>query len=387
MLIAVLILALIMTSIGWHLSHDIFSPYVAVPGVWAIAILIYYFLPNTFYPVHNKFPYTLAIWLVGFFISSITCEFLTPSASIASVLRQPSQKVLYIYTAITCISIPIVCGIIIKQALLENPENIFRYMRIMNTGIDENIEMPNLGILIYFVALAFIMLFYALIYFKSKTMIILITILNLLVATVTMAKTTFLSIMFSALYLCYVQGKIKIRHLVYGLLAFILLSFGVQSLRAVGEDLETNSFLVAFDYYTIPFSSEHLGMHTFRILYAIGHTLGITEPPTETILEFVSIPDMTNTYTNMYPFYEDFGNIGVFVFSIVYGIFYGFLYKKSRTGGKIQLVLYAIFLTFVLMEFIGEFIFTNMSVTIQYIVFATLPFLFSKQNTSKYSTK
>lgn len=49
MLIAVLILALIMTSIGWHLSHDIFSPYVAVPGVWAIAILIYYFLPNTFY--------------------------------------------------------------------------------------------------------------------------------------------------------------------------------------------------------------------------------------------------------------------------------------------------------------------------------------------------
>lgn len=395
MLIAVLILALIMTSIGWHLSHDIFSPYVAVPGVWAIAILIYYFLPNTFYPVHNKFPYTLAIWLVGFFISSITCEFLTPSASIASVLRQPSQKVLYIYTAITCISIPIVCGIIIKQALLENPENIFRYMRIMNTGIDENIEMPNLGILIYFVALAFIMLFYTLIYFKSKTMIILITILNLIVATVTMAKTTFLSIMFSALYLCYVQGKIKIRHLVYGLLAFILLSFGVQSLRAVGEDLETNSFLalylsssiVAFDYYTIPFSSEHLGMHTFRILYAIGHTLGITEPPTETILEFVSIPDMTNTYTNMYPFYEDFGNIGVFVFSIVYGIFYGFLYKKSRTGGKIQLVLYAIFLTFVLMEFIGEFIFTNMSVTIQYIVFATLPFLFSKQNTSKYSTK
>ena len=101
-------------------------------------------------------------------------------------------------------------------------------------------------------------------------MIILITILNLLVATVTMAKTTFLSIMFSALYLCYVQGKIKIRHLVYGLLAFILLSFGVQSLRAVGEDLETNSFLalylsssiVAFDYYTI---------HYYILLHKLGY--------------------------------------------------------------------------------------------------------------------
>ena len=81
----------------------------------------------------------------------------------------------------------------------------------------------------------------------------------------------------------------------------------------------------------------------------------------------------------MYPFYEDFGTPGVFLFSIIYGIFYGYLYKKSRTGGKLELILYAIFLTFVLMEFIGEFIFTNFSITIQYVFFASLPFLFSKQ--------
>ena len=31
------------------------------------------------------------------------------------------------------------------------------------------------------------------------------------------------------------------------------------------------------------------------------------------------------------------------------------------------------------MEFIGEFIFTNMSLTLQYVFFAFLPFLFGKK--------
>lgn len=215
--------------------------------------------------------------------------------------------------------------------------------------------------------------------------------MNVLLAIVTMAKTTFLSIMFSSLYLCYVQGIVKKRHLIYGLAVFVAVSFIVQQLRAVGEDIETTSFLalylsssmVAFDYFASPCSSQMFGMHTFRIFYAIGHAIGLTEAPADTVLEFVSIPDMTNTYTNMYPFYEDFGFAGVLVFSIVYGIFYGYLYKKSRTGGKLQLILYAIFLTFVLMEFIGEFLFTNMSATLQYVFFAALPFLLGKDKQPK----
>lgn len=392
MLIAVLVLALIMVGIGVYLSHDIFSPYVAVPGVWSVAIVIYYVLPNTFYSISNDFPYALTTWLVGFFIASVICERFTSGASEASCKKEPNTTVLRIYVAITCISVPIVCGVIVWQALTEDPENIFRYMRIMNTGLDENIEMPKLGPLMYFMSLAFVMMFFSLLYFKSKTIKFIVIFMNLMLAVVTMAKTTFLSIMFSSLYLCYVQGIIKKRHLIYGLVAFVAVSFVVQQLRAVGEDLETTSFLalylsssmVAFDFFASPCSSQMFGMHTFRIFYAVGHALGLTEAPADTVLEFVSVPDMTNTYTNMYPFYEDFGFVGVFIFSIVYGIFYGYLYKKSRTGGKFQLILYAIFLTFVLMEFIGEFLFTNMSATLQYIFFAFLPFaLNSSQGVSR----
>lgn len=391
MLIALLVLALIMVGIGLYLSNDIFSPYVAVPGVWSVAIVIYYVLPNTFYSISNDFPYALAIWLVGFFVAAVVCERFTPEASEASRRKEPNMAILRAYVVITCLSVPIVCGVIVWQALTEDPENMFRYMRIMNTGLDENIEMPKLGPLMYFLSLAFVMMFFSLIYLKSKTVKFVVILMNVLLAIVTMAKTTFLSIMFSSLYLCYVQGLVKKRHLIYGLAVFVAVSFIVQQLRAVGEDIETTSFLalylsssmVAFDYFASPCSSQMFGMHTFRIFYAIGHAIGLTEAPADTVLEFVSVPDMTNTYTNMYPFYEDFGFVGVLVFSIVYGIFYGYLYKKSRTGGKLQLILYAIFLTFVLMEFIGEFLFTNMSATLQYVFFAALPFLLGKDKQPK----
>ena len=116
-LIAVLVFALLLTCIGLYISRDIFSPYVAVSGVWSIAILIYYFLPNTFYPICNDFPFALAIWLTGFFLGSVFCEYYTAPASKESVEREPNRKVLYAYVVLTCLSVPIVCGAIIFQAL------------------------------------------------------------------------------------------------------------------------------------------------------------------------------------------------------------------------------------------------------------------------------
>ena len=169
MLIVTFLLAILIVGIGYYISHDIFSPYVAVPGIWAIAILIYYFLPNTFYPIKNNFPFILTVWIVGFVVASIACDYIAPPASKISKEIQPNQNILLVYSIITCISIPIVCAVIIKQAFMENPENIFRYMRMMSTGQDENIEMPKLGILLYFVSLSFVMIFFALLYFKSTT--------------------------------------------------------------------------------------------------------------------------------------------------------------------------------------------------------------------------
>lgn len=242
MLIIVLLLTLMLTLLGLYISRDIFAPYVAGPGVWLIALLIYYLLPNNFYPVTHDFPLALSLWLVGYFVLSVVCDKYVAPASPASVKRQPNKFVLRAYFIITITAIPVVCGKIIWQAFTTEPENIFRYMRILNTGIDEEIEMPDLGILIYFTSLAFVMLFFSYLYFKKKWLIGIVLFMNLLFATVTMSKTVFLSVMFSSLYICYYCKYIRIKHMFLGLIAFVALSFVVQNARAVGEDMETNNF-------------------------------------------------------------------------------------------------------------------------------------------------
>ena len=70
---------------------------------------------------------------------------------------------------------------------------------------------------------------------------------------------------------------------------------------------------------------------------------------------------------------------GVLVFSIVYGLFFGYLYRKSSSGGKTATILYAVFVTFLVLAFIGEFIFTNLSQSIQYVIIALLPFLIQRR--------
>lgn len=248
--------------------------------------------------------------------------------------------------------------------------------------------MPKLGILTYTITLAYVMIFFSLLYYKSKTIKVVIILLNILIAMVTMAKIAVLSILFSSLYLCFVKKYIKLRHMAYGMIVFIGFSFLIQNLRHDLDDTETTNFLalylsssmVAFDYYALPCSSIFWGEYTFRIFYAIGHVIGLTSAPSDTILDFVSIPDTTNTYTCLYPFYTDFGIIGVLIGSIIYGLFYGYLYKKCKTGGKYELILYAIFLTYILLGFFAELIFTNMSITLQYMFFALLPFLLGSKN-------
>lgn len=114
-------------------------------------------------------------------------------------------------------------------------------------------------------------------------------------AFVNMAKTNFLCIIFSSMYLGYTRGIVKIKHLAYGLLFFVTLSFIVQSVRAVGEDLSMiemlslylTSSIVAFDYFVEPASALSFGENTLRFIYAVGHSLGISSAPIQTILDLL----------------------------------------------------------------------------------------------------
>ncbi len=392
MLLLTFVILLLLTAGGYYLSRDLFSPFVLEPGIWSLILLLFQLLPHGFYPLVGDFLSALLLWNVGFLLAAYACFYYTSPSSFSSRERKPSSLVLGIYFWASVVFMPVVIGVTIWVAYVEDPVNMFRYLRIMNTGVDEEIEAPDLGILYYLVSMTYVLLFFMLIYVKKKWMIAVVLVLNLMFAFVTMAKTVFLSVIFPFLYIAYQDGKIKIRHFLYGVVGFVVLSFVLQSVRSASsqddvEVVEATPFISlyllssmpAFDTYVEPESAREWGSHTFRLFYAIGHALGMGEEPEDTILPFVGVPELTNTYTVLYPFYIDFGMFGVFFFSLCYGCAYGFLYKKTVTGGKMAEVIYAIGLCFIMLEFIGEFFFTNLSQEIQHIFFVLLPFLFAKK--------
>lgn len=397
MLVATLLLMSLLTAYGYYFSRDLFAPFVVAPGVWCFILLLYVIMPGSLYPIQNHFPICLSVWMLCFVVISMIVSSSVAPSSDNSCKAQPNKWVLRAYVTVSIIFVPIMLYVLIKQAFLEDPENMFRYLRVMNTGADENIEMPNFGVLNYVVSLCYVTLFFVMIYFKNKKVIAAIVILNILLALVTMAKTNFLCVFLTSFYILYHRNIIKKKHMAYGGIGFVLFAFVLQSFRmgtnssGEVEAVDTNDFftmylltsIVAFDYYTIPFSAPSFGANSLRFLYAVGHSLGLSEEPVDTILPFVGVPSFTNTYTTMYPFYTDFGIYGLVIFAAIYAVIYGFLYKKMQTGGQMALILYAILLNFLVLEFIGEFIFTNLSLQIQYLFYAVVPFLLSVQISGK----
>lgn len=392
----VFILALVLACLGWSVSRDLFAPFVVGPGMWAVIIGCYYLLPNEFYPVCHEFPMAVCIWMTAFFVASVyTSRKVHGSVVDLRVAQEPNPWIMRAYVAITVTTIPVISAIILWTAFTKDPEAMFRYIRVLSTGGSDDVEPIDFGILAYGFSVTFMCLFFVLMYFKNKWVIGTVIFMNLLVGVVTMAKINFLSVFFTILYLGYVRKVFKLKHFAWGIGGFLVLSFILQTIREYGSDvtvgdslsLYTAASMVCFDYYAEPCTAVHFGENTFRFLYALGHPLGLCAEPIQTILPFVSIPFLANTYTILYPFYTDFGLFGVGLFAVVYGVIYGYYYKKSQSGGNVELIVYALFLVFLFLEFFAELIFTNLSLTIQYVVLAVLPFLFSKKQYKQHKNE
>ena len=133
----------------------------------------------------------------------------------------------------------------------------------------------------------------------------------------------------------------------------------------------------------VPKSAENTGENTFRLYYAIKSKIddGKTQV-IDPVLDFHTVKVgkfrmYSNTYTSIYPFYKDFGKVGVWVFSVLLGLIFGYLFKTAEDGSQFALVLYAILASIIVMQFIGDTFFTVLSQNIQYLIAVLIPYIVS----------
>ena len=395
MVMFILLLVLVsLTIIGWYVTRDVFSPFFVQPGIWAGVVALYLIISPNYWEISMHFPISLMLFSTAFLLGGLPSYYYTQNQPSIILSDKPNQTVLTVFRWISILAIPSMLFIVVRMALDKDPEHLLLFIRMVNTGYSDDPEAHiDFGIVSYAVPIPYILLLYSLVYDRSKKLIILSVFLNLLVGLLSMSKTSFLSIIFAIIYLLHRQNKIKPKAILWTLVIFFVLMMLMQFFRSSDADQETfgltqiisQYFLAsipAYDGFSIPCSAEHYGENCFRFIYAVLHSLGNDIEPIHTLNEFVEVPQPTNVFTILHPFNKDFGYVGLFVFGLLYGFLYGFLYKKNQGGHIFYTFLYVIFLNYLILEFFAEYILLNLSLTIQYIILAALPFLINGKGLS-----
>lgn len=380
-----------LTALGWYHSRDIFSPFFLVPGVWAGILLLYYIAQPDYYPIRHDFPVALVLWVTGFLGAAWAVYYLLPECHglisdniILGDDVRPNRTVINAYMVISLLVMPYMLYALVRYGLERGEVNLFLYIRM--TAVDADFDKPEFGLAAYLVPFSLMTLIFAYGYVEQKWFRWLAVGLNIVAGLTTMSKTTFFIMVIVVLYVQYRRKKVKLRTLGLVTLAFLAFSVWFQFMRSMEDQQDNFSVLdmletytmspcVAFDYYAEAFSASHVGEHVFRFYYAVAHALGSDIAPADNILKFVGVPELTNTYTILYPFYTDFGLPGVFVFAVIYGLVFGFIYRRGERRDNYYFVLYACFVCNLILQFVQENIFSNLSLTIQYCVLLLIPFL------------
>jgi oligosaccharide repeat unit polymerase len=206
----------------------------------------------------------------------------------------------------------------------------------------------------------------------------------LVYAVATMGKFAVLTPVLAWVVIQGVQGRLPVKKLVLLGCGTFFLMMAAHFVRAGSADDGTTildvlavyiySPIVALGYMDIP-SVHQWGSHVFRFFYAVGASLGVLSEPVDVILPYVNIPNLTNVYTVIQPFYHDFSLAGVAIGAVVYGVFFSVLFFFACRGRGFFLVLYSGLAIALFGQFFGELFFMMFSGYLQ--IFLVLLFIFA----------
>jgi oligosaccharide repeat unit polymerase len=365
--------------------NNIFAPSVITSGIWFIVLLLYITVDNKLNPLTDKFLDAINIWIVLFCISSL----FTQSLGRKKINRiEPSRLARNIFYYFSIITFPLV---LLKAYYIISLGISSNWMADLRTGAIGGIKELSIEDANPFYVVIWLVSYLIELYYYSKDnrkRVFVLFFIYLVFAFVSMAKIHFLILILSTIYILYVKQYIRFKHLIVGFVLLLSVLQGIQILRSTSKTSE-HTIKGTLELYLLspqpafetvkPNSSKQFGENTCRFFYAIKNKLGMSEiKPVDTILKFVYVGVGTNTYTVLYPYYKDFGLMGIGIFAIIVGALSGFTYKRVMDGNIIYLIIYSLLLYEVIMQYGAEMFFTNLSLNLQRIIIAVLPFLITK---------
>ncbi len=364
-------------------KHNIFSPSVITGVIWLIILSLFWILKHNLPVFSWQFLGAMSLWVSILCVSSLLIQ----SFDFKVENHKPSQLIRDVFFIISLLSFPFFL-LFIKQSLDAGTSgNWAMDLRLAALGRSDNSKEVYGGWHIIVWQVSYII---ELFYFSKKNRYRVLSLALIIVSlgVLTMSKVVCLDIALKTICILFFKKKVSVKHMILALGLIMVFFVSIQTLREknASKSFDKNDFMVLYTlghptaFGTLePSSSNHFGENVFRIYYAITNKLGLSETkPIDPILPFIHKPIETNTYTGMYPFFKDFGYWGVGIFALVYGLLFGWIFKKAQQGAELFVIIYSMMIFILVMQFIGELMFTNIAGYIKQLFLLILPFVVSK---------
>lgn len=379
--ITIIIIVLICYLEKRYVNHStILSPWIINNLIWLAVSIALITNSQYFHPFRGDFKISLLLWTIGF--NAFSC--LSYKLKIHKNKQRKYTSIFIqrdlhnnLFNVLLCISLFGTLLFVYKglqniEAITVNIMSDFR-----GNANEGNLDFGILNRIQIFNQCLLIVSFY---YYKilNKYKILYIIIANLLVSIIIAEKGSMLYLVTVIIYFMYRYKKISIKNILYTSFATLLLFWLINLSRSIatGEYSGLTHFLslyilspsAAFDHLH-PEVGKYFGQFTFPPFYIFYNLLYGTHYPIVTKLkDFVDVPMHTNVYTIFQPFYQDWGIWGVFVFACLFGLFCGYIYKKSFQNTLVFKWYYVHVYYVVLTGFFQDNFFISLSESVQLLV-------------------
>ena len=375
--VALLVIACVVVF-GCARKASVYSPLIISAVIWFLVFSVGIFFDGRFESIKED---ALIAWFLWFFISSVVYFLFLPK-NVLLYDQVPMRRLPIDYSLLL---VALIGWIIYRIWIVGNtgPSHFFLNLRLSSNGLE---GYEPLGLIARFYPIVFALFIFEHIYVhpENRRLRVLCWIWMLLYGVATMGKFAILTPVVTWSVIRGIQGQLPTRKIIWLMAATFFLMMVAHFVRAGAEDESSlgdvlgvyiYSPLVALGFMDTSTQIHEFGAYVFRFLYAVGYWMNISSPPVDVILPYVEVPELTNVYTVMQPFFHDFGLWGVAVGALFYGVVFGVGFNFARRFGGLSLGIYSGLIIVLIGQFFGELFLTNFSGNLQQLM--ALIFVFS----------
>ena len=385
-IVGIIIMAILLVAFLAFRIGDLFAPWTITTAIWLAILVMFQFQGNLLYPLGQQFYTCLLLWMPIFCLSALITYYVLPDRSDdgkrSSSIPKMNRSIFNALYVISMVITPLYLYQIMKVVMMFDSSDMLSNLRILAVYGDE-----SYGFLNYSYVLNQVLLVVAIWQYPKVPLwqVLTIVLASMMSAFAIMEKGMLFFLFAALLFILYEKRVIRMRSIVFSILAIVLLFFVINLARDYKEDAEPREAMTFLDFFAIYVLSPSVafervtedlstqfGSHTFQTVYLFLNRFGGEYEVNIKLQEFVWVPLPTNVYTVFQPFFQDFSYAGVALFAMVYGLYSGYTYRLMRNGSGVGKCLYAFMVYVLALQFFQENVLMSIVTFIQFIFFVVL---------------